>query len=159
MKSIRCAVVALLTLFLLVACQAHGDRLLGFPPRLELESLRLIEDANAAQIELVILLFNPNDVAVEVEDLQLEFSLNEQRALEFRRTLMLDIGARNRERIRLNAAPPAELVGQLEMLRDSGRGPMPYVLRGELKIAGARPAPVGLSDFLHRMPGQPNRFR
>ena len=158
MNPIRSGVVVLLML-VLAGCQAHGDKLLGIPPRLELESLRLVEDASVARIELVILLFNPNDIPVEVDDLRLEFSLDEQDGLEFGRALQLDIGARNRERVRLTAEASAALVGRLRSLRDSGQGPMPYQLRGELAFNGARPSPIGLSDFLHPMPGQPNRFR
>jgi len=158
MNPIRSGVLLLLIL-LLAGCKTYGDKLLGIPPRLELESLRLVEGAPAARVELVILLLNPNDIPVEVEDLQLEFSLDEQGALEFGRALQLDIGARNRERIRLTAEAPTALVGQLRTLRDSGQGAMPYELRGELTVAGTRATRVGLSDFLHPMPGQPNRFR
>ena len=122
----------------------------------------------------VVLVFNPNDVPVEIESLQLEFSLGDQPGLQFRRTLLLDIGARNRERIRLTAPASTELREQLQSLAGSGADSLPYELRGELAVAGgctpdmrnnqvavagARPAPIRTRDFLHPMPGQPNRFR
>ncbi|MFN2334877.1 MAG: LEA type 2 family protein [Wenzhouxiangellaceae bacterium] len=153
MKSmIRILTVLALLAGLTSACSTSPMQIRSEQPTLEIDSLALLQGPRVA-IELLV--HNRNDHALELESLDLTMSLEQTRLFSNQWPMPLKIGARGRERITLHAPASRDGAARLSELA----GSLAYQLESTLVLQGQRNAKSQKSDYLHPVPGQPDRFR
>ena len=138
------------------ACSTGQMQIRSEEPTLEIDSLALLEGPRVA-IELLV--HNRNDHSLVLESLGLTMSLDQTRLFSSEWPMPLTIGARGRERITLEAPASRDGASRLSELAGELAGSLAYQLESRLVLQGQRDAKNRKSDFLHPVPGQPDRFR
>ena len=139
----------------LAGCAGPLGQLKGAPLRVELDNLAIGDD----DLRLSLLLFNPNDHSVLIDRMRFELVIDDRAPLPHELGLQLDIAPRNRERVVVRLDPRPDLVDALSALDRDMLPRLTYRLEGELQLRERRNSGFRLDDFLHRVPGQPGRFR
>lgn len=151
--ALRMAIVVLLGLA--AGCQTGSDYLKGASMRVEFDGLTRDSDA----LTLSLLVLNPNDHSVLVEGATFRFTLENRESLTRELRLDLDIAPRNRERILVSLSPDRTVLEMLETLDGGARTRLAYTLQTELLLQERRSTRSNIEAFLHRVPGQPGRYR
>jgi hypothetical protein len=152
--SVRLLAVALAAVAV-TACSSSGPTVRQEPPGVQLENLRL-DDGRA---RIGVLLHNPNDHPIQVRTVELEMSVAGNRLFSDRWSVMLDIGARGRERLGLETR--GELVAARQLAELDGRpdARTRYRLRAAIGLAEEEPVAREREGYLHPVPGQPGSYR
>jgi len=150
------ALLAVSFIVFAAGCLTGADEVQGFAPRIELEALHI---GDGGQAELVVLLLNPNDHPVFIESALLVLRLGGEVLFERNARLDLDVGAQNRERVRLEAGAGSGALARLRGLDDTPNANLAYELLSDLVLVGQRDARARVEGFLHPVPGQPGRYR
>jgi hypothetical protein len=146
----------LLALVALVACSGNLRDVSGEPPQATLDGMARQNDGHVL-IELA--LRNVNDKPLRLESAGLTLTLGGESFYSGRRELALTISARGREVVRLSVpADPAGL-DRLRHLADREVERLPWTLEARLQLEGGGTRIARADGWLHRVPGQPDRFR
>jgi len=140
---------------LLCACSASVREVRGEPPQVSLDGLQKRQD----DVVVELALRNVNDDPLRLVAASILLTLDGRPFAEGGRDMPLTISARGREVLRLTL--PAEAAGlrRLDALA-SGEAPrLPWTLEARLELADDPDRNTTTEGWLHRVPGQPDRFR
>lgn len=151
---LRAAALALISVAL-GACSANVRDVHGEPPQVSLGGLQKRDDGVVVELALR----NVNDDPLQLVAASIELTLDGKPLANGGRDLPLTVSARGREVLRLALpADPAGL-GRLDALA-SGEAPrLPWTLKARLELADDPDRDTTTEGWLHRVPGQPDRFR
>lgn len=142
-------------LALLAACSSNLRDVYGEPPQAGLDGME--RRADGVVVELA--LRNVNDEALRLAGTSLTLTLDGKPLVDAERELPLSISARGREVMRLILpADPAGLE-RLDALSDRQVERLPWSMEARLRLAGGGTRLARADGWLHRVPGQPDRFR
>ncbi|MBS3822546.1 MAG: hypothetical protein KGY53_01465 [Wenzhouxiangellaceae bacterium] len=142
-------------LCLLAACTAGSMEVRLEPPALQVESLRIEND----RVHFRLLVHNRNDHELLLQSAAMSMRIGNAELFDAAWELDLDIGARGRELVRLDA--PAMPIGA-EILTGLGASPgtsVEFELSSNIAIDGQRDAETVQEGFLFPVPGQAGQFR
>lgn len=145
----------ILATVLLAACSGNLREVHGEPPQVFFHGLA--RDGEAVTIEIA--LRNVNDAPLSLAAARLTLELDGRPLVDGGNDLELAISARGREVIRFNL--PADPAG-MERLDALGGGSvhrLPWTMQVKLSLAAGGDRKTRAEGFLHRVPGQENRFR
>ena len=140
----------------LIASGCGGVRgISGADPFVHLDSLA--RDGMNLTVELLV--SNLNDQPLHLSGARLQARLDDKTLFMSQWPLDVEIAARGRERIRLEVTGGLAGLEALDELTGGARVSLPYRLDGELFHDRGRSTEVDRRGFLHRVPGQPGRYR
>lgn len=147
--------VLLLAVAMIAACSSNLRDVYGEPPQTSLNGME--RQPEGVVVELA--LRNVNDEALRLKAASMTLSLDDQPLVSGGRDLELTVSARGREVVRLTLpADPAGLE-RLDALADNQEQRLPWTMEVTLTLAGGGERLARANGWLHRVPGQPNRFR
>lgn len=144
-----------LTIALLSACSVALRDVTGEPPVVSLNGL----EKRPENVILELALRNVNDRRLEVSAVSIMVMLDGQPLTEGEHRIRLAVSARGRDIVRF--AIPTQKAGleRLEALAAGEVQRLPWSLEAELVLSNSRNRKAIAEGWLHRVPGQPNRFR
>ncbi len=150
-----------LTLFLLSAltlgaCSGQPIKVAGEAPLVRLDSLSRLDSGLVVGVSIR----NINDSPLELGALVLDLELDDQTVRgSIRRTLNLGIAARGREVIEFRFDSGDQVFPALDEVSAGERANLPWALTVYRDSQSRRNELARAQGFLHRVPGQPDRFR
>ncbi len=140
---------------MLTACSGNLREVIGEPPQTSLHGLAQSGEAVIVEIALR----NVNDAPLGLAAARLNFELDGRPLVSGGKNLELAISARGREVIRFNL--PADPAGmeRLNALGGGGVHRLPWTMTVKLSLAAGGERTTRANGWLHRVPGQENRFR
>lgn len=145
----------LLGLLLLAACSGNLRDVTGQPPQAALDGLERRD--NGIIVELA--LRNVNDAALKLNAVSLTLELDGRQFVSGRRELPLFVSARGREVIRMPLPADRAGIERLDALSSAQVERLPWHMEVSLELADSADQVTETNGWLHRVPGQPDRFR
>lgn len=140
---------------LLAACSGNLREVTNQPPQAALDGLIRAEDGLIVELALR----NVNDEPLRLEAVGIELTLDGQPLADGSEARALTISSRGREVLRFSLTPLPAGLQRLEALGEARVERLPWRLEARLSLAGSRQRDTKADGWLHRVPGQPNRFR
>lgn len=140
---------------LLASCSGNLREVTNQPPQASIDGL--VRAADGIIVELA--LRNVNDEPLRLETAAITLTLDGQPLADGGQAHPLTISSRSREILRISLAPQPAGLARLEALADGRVERLPWRLETRLTLAGSRERRTKADGWLHRVPGQPNRFR
>jgi len=148
--------IVALSALMLSACSGQPIKVAGEAPLVRLDSLSRQDSGLVAGVSIR----NINDSPLELGALLLDLELDEQSVRGgIRRTLNLSIAARGREVIEFRFDSGDQVFDALDEVSTGERTNLPWSLTLYRDSQTRRNELANAQGFLHRVPGQPNRFR
>lgn len=154
LQSLRYLQLVLLAL-ITCACTGGPREIRGEAPLLSLGRLEL----QAENLTLDLAIRNVNDESFELNAVSLEVMLDEQPLVHGRHETPLHVSARGREVLHLSMPATRAGLERLEQLAAGEVQQLPWSLEATLSFVGASEHETMTTGWLHRVPGQPGRFR
>lgn len=147
---------ALLTVLIaLAACSGNLRDVNDQPPQASLDGLEKTPDG----VTLALGLRNVNDEPLKLDGAAITVKLDSEPLVSGERQLPLIISSRGREVLHFSlAAQPAGLK-RLNALAVGDVARLPWSLEARLTLSGSGSRKTSAEGWLHRVPGQPDRFR
>ena len=145
----------LLVLATLAACSGNLRDVIDEPPQAGLDGLQ----RSGGEVVVELALRNVNDETLRLRAASLSLTLDGQALAGGRREVPLAISARGREvvRLALPGRPPG--LERLEALSSKQVERLPWRMEVSLELDGGGDYTTETNGWLHRVPGQPNRYR
>jgi len=146
--------LALLSL-IVCACTGGVREIKGEAPLVSLGRLEL----QAERLTLDLAIRNLNDQSFELSAVSLKVLLDEDPLARGRHEIPLHVSARGREVLHLPMTATRAGLERLEQLAAGEVQQLPWSLEATLFFVDAREHKTMTTGWLHRVPGQPGRFR
>jgi len=148
--------IVALSALMLSACSGQPIKVAGEAPLVRLDSLSRQDSG----LVVAVSIRNINDSPLELGALLLDLELDEQSVRGgIRRALDLSIAARGREVIEFRFDSGDQVFDALDEVSTGERTNLPWSLTLYRDSQTRRNELASAQGFLHRVPGQPNRFR
>lgn len=146
-----------LVLLSLIVCACAGGlrEIKGEAPLVSLGRLEL----QAENLTLDLAIRNLNDQSFELSAVSLRVMLDEEPLTHGRHEMSLHVSARGREVLHLSMPATQAGLKRLEQLAAGEVQQLPWSLEATLSFVDAREQDTMTTGWLHRVPGQPGRFR
>lgn len=144
-----------LAVLLAAGCAGNVREVVGKPPQAGIDGMALA----GTHVVLELALRNVNDASLELTAIAVELQLDGQPLAEGRQGIPLVIAARGREVVSMRlAAEPAGL-DRLSALSAGDHDSLRWSMKLTLEQRGRREQQSEATGWLHRVPGQDDRFR
>lgn len=145
-----------IVLGLITACAGGAIQVSGEPPLTRLDGLTIDGD----ELVLAFAVRNVNDKSLDVPSMQYRLQLDGARVADFDEGRpQLSIPPRGRELVHIRARAPSGILEELDRLARGERANLPWRLEVTVDGLARRNQPEPATGFLHRVPGQSDRFR
>lgn len=140
---------------LLAACSGNLREVSGEPPQAAIDGLERQPDG----IVVGLALRNVNDEPLRLDAAAITVTLDGQALASGELEVPLTISARGREVLRFSLPGEAAGLERLDALASGEVQRLPWTLEARLTLNGNRNRRTRSEGWLHRVPGQPDRFR
>lgn len=145
----------LLALAMLSACSSNLRDVYGEPPQAALAGMERSEDG----VIIELALRNVNDESLRLDAVSVTLTLDDEPLVSGERELQLTISARGRDVVRLALPADAAGLARLDALAERQVERLPWSMEVGLRLANGGDRTAKADGWLHRVPGQLDRFR
>lgn len=154
-RTTPCLSALWIALITLAACSGNLREVNDQPPQASLDGLEKTPDG----IILALGLRNVNDEPLKLDGASVTVELDNEPLASGERQLPLVISSRGREVLHFSLSAQQAGLQRLNALAVGEVARLPWSLEVRLTLSGSGSRKTSAEGWLHRVPGQPNRFR